>query len=232
MKVPWLTKEMISETASGLIADYEAMAGYPVRPPVPVEDIIERCLGLRLSFEDLETILGLNDVLGATYVGARRICINERLLEQSSEGRMIFTCAHEVGHWVLHRQYADVQTRQGSDHEVIVCRTRNARKRIEWQADYFAGCLLVPQREVVSAFHEAFERDSLVLHNLKSAIGPPVTFVDPCVENWPYIAAMVCEQGGFTNVSRHAMIIRLQELGLLVNLTDTPVGWRETSKAC
>jgi len=230
MKVPWLTKKIISETASGLIADYEAMAGYPVRPPIPVEDIIERYLGLRLSFEDLETILGLNDVLGATYVGAKQVCINERLLEQNSEGRMIFTCAHEVGHWVLHRQYADVQTRQGSDHEVIVCRTRNARKRIEWQADYFAGCLLVPQREVVNAFHEAFERDSLVLHNLKSSIGPPVTFVDPCVENWPYIAGMVCEEGGFTNVSRHAMVIRLQELGLLVNLTDTPVGWRESSK--
>ena len=51
MKVPWLTKERISEAASGLIADYEAMAGYPIRPPIPVEDIIEKFLGLRLSFE-------------------------------------------------------------------------------------------------------------------------------------------------------------------------------------
>jgi hypothetical protein len=231
MKVPWLTKERISEAASGLIADYEAMAGYPIRPPIPVEDIIEKFLGLRLSFEDLEKILGLKDVLGATYVDARQICINERLLEQSSEGRLIFTCAHEIGHWVLHRQYAEVQTRQASNHEVIVCRTRNARERIEWQADYFAGCLLVPQREVVNAFQKAFEKDVLVLHNLKSAIGPPITFVDPCVENWAHIAGMVCEEGGFTNVSRHAMIIRLQELGLLINLTDTPVGWRESYSA-
>jgi len=230
MKVPWLRKESISEAASGLVADYQAEAGYSITPPIPVEDIIEKYLGLRLSFEYLEAILGSKDVLGATYVGARRICINERLLEQSSEGRLIFTCAHEVGHWVLHRQYAGVQMRQGSNHEVIVCRTRNAGERIEWQADYFAGCLLVPQREVVNAFHKAFGRDTLVLHNLKSTIGPPITFVDPCVENWAYIAGMVCEEGGFTNVSRHAMIIRLQELGLLINLTDTPVGWRESSK--
>jgi len=232
MKVPWLVKEKIAKAASGLIADYEAVAGYPVAPPVPVEDIIERSLGLTLSFEDLETILGSKGVLGATYVGARLICINERLLEQGPEGRLIFTCAHEVGHWVLHRRYAQAAMRQASNGDVIVCRTGNARERIEWQADYFAGCLLMPQKDVVSAFHEAFARDALVLHNMKSAIGPPSLFVDPCVENWARIAAMVCEAGGFTNVSMHAMIIRLQELGLLINRTDAPVGWRESPTIC
>jgi hypothetical protein len=229
MKVPWLTKQRIVEAASGLIADYEAMAGYPVAPPIPVEDMIERLLGLKLSFEDLETILGSKGVLGATYVGARLICINERLLEQGPEGRLIFTCAHEVGHWVLHRRYAQVQTRQAVNRDVIVCRMGNARERIEWQADYFAGCLLMPQKEVVNAFRTAFERDALVLHNMKSTIGPPSPFVDPCVENWARIAAMMCEAGGFTNVSMHAMIIRLQELGLLINRTDAPVGWQESA---
>ena len=131
MKVPWLAKEKIAEAASGLIADYEAIAGYPVRPPIPVEDMIERSLGLKLSFEDLETILGSKGVLGATYVGARLICINERLLEQGPEGRMIFTCAHEVGHWVLHRRYAQAPTRQAANGDVIVCRMGNARERIE-----------------------------------------------------------------------------------------------------
>ena len=83
----------------------------------------------------------------------------------------------------------------------------------------------MPKSEVVRAFREAFGTGTLVLHNIKSTIGRPLVCIDPCVENWPYIAAQVCESGGFTNVSRHAMIIRLQELRLLVNLTPVPVGW-------
>jgi len=228
MKVPWLSKNQIEEAASRLISDYEVMAGCPVGPPIPVEEIIERHLGLKLSFEDLETILGSTGVLGATYVGARLICINERLLEQGPEGRLIFTCAHEVGHWVLHRPYAQKAMRQPSGGDVIVCRTGMGRERIEWQADYFAGCLLMPKEAVIRSFRHIFTRDALVLHNSKRTIGPPGTFFEPCVENWAHIAAVMCDAGEFTNVSMHAMIIRLQELQLLINRTDQAMGWQES----
>jgi len=102
MKVPWISKERIALKATELIKNFQALAGYTVKPPIPVEDIIERALGLRLLYEDLEKVFGSNDVLGATYVESGVICINERLFEHSSEGRLVFTCAHEVGHWVLH----------------------------------------------------------------------------------------------------------------------------------
>jgi len=232
MNVPWMAKERIAKAASGLIADYETMVGYRVTPPIPVEDMIERTLGLRLSFEDLESILGIEDVLGATYVGAGVICINERLLEQGPEGRLMFTCAHEAGHWVLHRRYARVPKRQSGKRDVIVCRSGNSMNRIEWQADYFAACLLMPQEDLIRAFRSIVEEEVLVIHNTHSTTGPPAPFVDPCVENWAYIAAMMCDAGGFTNVSRHAMVIRLQELGLVINLTDRTLGWRGSSAAC
>ena len=225
MKVPWLTKDEISEKASDLIADYQATTGLPIEPPIPVENMVEQYFKLKLSFEDLDEIMGLPDVLGATYVKARRVCINKKLLERGLEGRLEFTCAHEIGHWVLHRQYAEIQTRTESGGEVIVCRAKNTRAPIEWQADYFAGCLLLPRADVVRAFRKAFGTAALVLHNIKSSIGRSLVCIDPCVENWPHIADKVCECGGFTNVSKHAMIIRLQELGLLVNLTHVPVGW-------
>ena len=109
MKVPWISKEEIAQKAMDLLEAFQTMAGYMVKPPVPVEDIIERSLGLRLLYEDLEKMFGSNDVLGATYVESKVICINERLFEHSSEGRLVFTCAHEAGHWVLHRRYVDVE---------------------------------------------------------------------------------------------------------------------------
>ena len=227
MKVPWLSKAHISSESNRLIEGYEARTGRPVGPPVPVEDIIERHLGLTLSFDDLEAILEIEDVLGATYVGTRRISINERLFEDPGEGRLVFTCAHEVGHWILHRRYAAEAARTGRVSDAIVCRSKNAKAPAEWQADYFAACLLMPEADVRRAFDGIYGTGALVLHNLRRSIGrPAMTCIEPCAENWPFIASLVCDAGGFTNVSRQAMVIRLQDLGLLVNQTGAPLGWR------
>ena len=98
MKIPWMAKEEIALKASDLLKDFERNAEYAVKPPIPVEDIIERTLGVELRYVDLQKILGKDDVLGATYVASRVICVNERLFENGSEGRVAFTCAHESGH--------------------------------------------------------------------------------------------------------------------------------------
>ncbi len=68
IKVPWLTKNSIATAATGVIADYEEKIKRRVRPPIPVEKIIERGLSLKLGFSDLRKKLKLNDVLGATFV--------------------------------------------------------------------------------------------------------------------------------------------------------------------
>jgi len=226
MKVPWVSKEKIASRAMDLMEAFQAVAGYRVKPPIPVEDIIERSLGLRLLYEDLEKMFGSNDVLGATYVVSRVICINEKLFEHSSEGRLVFTCAHEVGHWVLHRQYADVEGRRNSKGEAIVCRLRNAKAPIEWQADYFAACLLMPEKEIREAFQKVCGPEPFVINNARSAVDERSQCEEPFVEQWPFIAAAMCEAGGFSNVSKQAMIIRLQDLGLLINKTSTEMNWQ------
>lgn len=226
MKVPWLSKDRIAYMASEITGNYAAMAGYRISPPIPVEDIIERYLGLRLSYDDLEEKLGVKDVLGATYVKSRLICINEKLFELSSEGRLVFTCAHEVGHWVLHRQYVDVQGRLGSKNEAIVCRLKDVKEPIEWQADCFAACLLIPEEEIREAFQKVCGQEPLVLDNVRGALGRGSRYGEPCIEHWPFIAAAMCEAGGFSNVSKQAMVIRLQELGLLINLTAVRMNWQ------
>ena len=165
-------------------------------------------------------------MLGATYVKSRLICVNEKLFEHGSEGRLVFTCAHEAGHWILHRRYVEVQERLGSGSEVIVCRSKDAKEPIEWQADYFAACLLMPEEEIREAFQEVCCQEPLVLHNVRSTIWRGSHGVEPCVEHWPFIAAVMCEAGGFSNVSKQAMIIRLQELGFLINLTTERMNWQ------
>ena len=226
MKVPWISKKEIAVKAMALIEDFQGRAGYRIRPPIPVEEIIERSLGLNLQYMDLSKIFGGRGVLGATYAESRLVCINERLFEHSSEGRRVFTCAHEAGHWVLHRRYVKTQDGDGSKNQAIVCTTANAKEPIEWQADYFASCLLMPEKEMKEAFQRACCPEPLVIRHAKSLSKAGYPCKEPFLEQWPYIAAAMCEAGGFSNVSRQAMIIRLQDLGLLINKTGLRMDWQ------
>ena len=223
MNVPWLSKETISRKATELIDGFQALAKYEVKPPIPVEDIIERYLGLSLLYNDLTKVFG-REVLGAVYAESRAICINERLFESSSEGRLVFTIAHEVGHWVLHRQYATEQSTAGTKSSEIVCKPGNAKEPIEWQADYFSSCLLMPEKEIREAFEKVCAPEPLIVRSSVTDSGEGSS-KQPYLEQWPFIAAAMCEAGGFPNVSKHAMIIRLQDLGLLVNKTKKKMDW-------
>ncbi len=107
--------------------------------------------------------------------------MNERLLDDRSEGRMCFTCAHEVAHWILHRPFVKTANRSSPEGDAIVCRSVDAKKPIEWQADFFAACLLMPEAEVRESFSKPFGIEPLELHNVKSSFrGSPLCF-DPSV---------------------------------------------------
>ncbi len=70
--------------------------------PIPAESWIEGPLGIRFGIEDLSQ-LGA-DVLGAAFLQNREMLISEALL--AHEARFRFTCAHELGHFVLHGKLA------------------------------------------------------------------------------------------------------------------------------
>jgi hypothetical protein len=89
----------------------------------------------------------------------------------------------------------------------------------------------MPEQAVREAFCVVCGVKPLELYNIKSAFRVNSLYFDPSVESWPYIAAAVCEAGYFTNVSKQAMIIRLQGLGLLVNLTDVQLGWSRSRQS-
>jgi Zn-dependent peptidase ImmA (M78 family) len=226
IRVPYLQKHKIAEVSTRVISAYQAKVGHRIEPPVPVEDIIERLLNVKLDYVDFEETLGITGVLGATYIHKKIISINEKLLTDQSEGRLAFTCSHEIGHWVLHRKFIHSTGNAGKKKDSIICRTKNAKLPVEWQADYFASCLLMSEECVKRAYHRTYGPQPLVLHNVNSAYSGPLYF-DPCVKNWHLIALAVIESGGFTNVSKEAMIIRLQDLGLVVNETDSRIAWRK-----
>ncbi len=89
---------------------------------------------------------------------AARILPLEKLIEINEDlpqlrgGFGESTIAHEIGHWVLHIDTEKVNSysrlkQKGVDVKVkpFLCRNGDSLARIEWQAQYFAGCLLMPQ---------------------------------------------------------------------------------------
>lgn len=222
MKVPWLSKKAISLSAGDTLARYEAASGRRLTPPIPVEELIEFGLNLSLAFEDLRGKLKMDDVLGATFVESRKVSVDISLDRPEAEGRLCFTLAHEAGHWVMHREFLHSAQRSGGS---VLCRTRDAKKPVEWQADHFASCLLMPEPFVREAFSLVCGSGPLVLHNVKSAYAGPIC-LDPCADNWPAIADCVRRAGHFSNVSKHAMIIRLVGMGLVRNETGATLCWK------
>jgi Zn-dependent peptidase ImmA (M78 family) len=99
------------------------------------------------------------------YFDDRQIVIDESLdpeLNPRKEGRYRFTLAHEGGgHWRLHRYLFERRADQGSlfngvTAPSVICRSSQAKERAEWQADFYASCLLMPRDLLVLAWQEHF----------------------------------------------------------------------------
>lgn len=90
--------------------------------------LIER-LGIRVAFKNLS--LEQIDAVTEKLNGRQYIVINTH---NRSSVRIRFNLAHELGHVLLHSRYLERDISNSSN-----------RKRIEWEANYFAGCLLMPE---------------------------------------------------------------------------------------
>ena len=121
---------------------------------LPVDaSVIAEFLGLDLVWDNIP-----DDAQGAI---AARILPLEKLIEinenipQLKGGFGESTIAHEIGHWVLHidvemvERYIRLKQKGiGVQVKPFLCRSSNLA-RIEWQAQYFAGCLLMPQHILI-----------------------------------------------------------------------------------
>ncbi|WP_431051576.1 ImmA/IrrE family metallo-endopeptidase [Roseateles sp. L2-2] len=142
------------------------------------------------------------------------------LLSDSGQsiGRERFTFAHELGHLLLrHGMFLRAELCDEADHLNAVRRIDDgsAIGRMEFQANQFASCLLMPRQAFLEAFIRAM--DHLDLRRRGSA---PL-----------YVDAQPCNIGHFLTVtnrlmfafgaSRAAVAIRLSSLGLMKDVRRT-----------
>ena len=238
--VPYLSDEVIERDAAALLAEYARARGVTVRPPIPIEDIVEKHLKLRVEFDDTHKLFGIPrdpecdaDILGAIFLDEARIVIDESLDPEENpamEGRYRFTLAHEaVGHWRLHRHLFAKDPAQaflfgGRAAPSFVCRSSDAMKREEWQANFAASCGLMPRNSVIETWRERFGDTNARILKRKNRINLPSDASGEMAE----VCRSINEQRNdeamnefarpFAEkylVSMVAMRIRLERLGLL-----------------
>ena len=172
LKVAYVSDEAIEKDAQALLADYAQARGIAIEAPIPIDDIIEKHLRIGIEFDDTHRLFGVPrsgigldpDILGAIFFDHKRIVIDESLdpdANPAKEGRYRYTAAHEVGHWRLHRGLFGKNPAQTSLLEPnpvpsVVCRTSQAKERIEFQADLYASCVLMPRKLVFATWDAAF----------------------------------------------------------------------------
>jgi len=233
MSFSYYNDEALETIARKVISKYDPSLLYKPSP-IPVEGIMEKVYGLNLEFQYIrkngrilgETIFEDAEIPiyeygnGGGYklilVKAGTVIIDASLLhERSSNGRLRFTCAHELAHWVIDRKYFmqlgetanlsydstntdfaekfidyDIMHHKTECDNIIVekfVRSSNTSDAIERQANRMASRILMPKCTLKPAFYQ-------VRDNTSQAVS--------------YLAALY-------GVSKHAMQIRLEEMGLL-----------------
>lgn len=145
----FISKIEIEASALDIWLKMEATPKYAPQLPVDASRVAE--------FLDLDLVW---DTIPDDEQGqiAARILPLEKLIEinenipQLRGGFGESTIAHEIGHWVLHIDSQEVERyirlqQKGLNVQVepLLCRSSQHLEGIEWQAQYFAGCLLMPQ---------------------------------------------------------------------------------------
>lgn len=235
--VPFLHQKQIEREADLLLEEYGIKFVPVTAPPVPVDSIAELHLALALEYLDMKSLFPGADVHGAIWFQQARIGIDQSLdpdANPSRRGRYHFTLAHEVGHWRLHRQHFTSNPSQltlfadGSPQPEVVCRSNAGSEPVEWQANAFASCLLMPRKLVYAAWAEFRGPDdrSVAISELRKLYADA-----SAVEPWYRHGQLAADQESQDlamkqefcrplaeafQVSPEAMRIRLEHLGLLV----------------
>lgn len=208
-KIDILSRDQIDNEVEKFLIKYRPSA-LKKATKLDLENIIENDLNLEIDYQNLDE---KHQILGATifkdgYMNVynngkkelKKFCKNTMVFDiklsedYKQEGRFLFTLAHEIGHWILHRKHFFIDEQQQSIFDLledenrdnfIICVKRNesemlyVRKKtpeewIEWQADNFASSLLMP-KDIFKTTYEHLKEENMdkeqILRELSNIFG-------------------------------------------------------------
>lgn len=126
-----------------------------------IAETVADSLDLNIMWESI-TADKTGKIAAMIFPTKQMIIINSNVSEFEKNGFRQSTIAHEIGHWILHinseavEKYIDRDegiTEVGKQPQPFLCRSIQSSQasKIEWQAQYFAGCLLMPEYKLMDA---------------------------------------------------------------------------------
>lgn len=182
---------------------------------------IKKTYNIEIEYDPTINALFASDIKGYCNPKKGIIYLNETIIETESH---LFTIAHEFGHILLHtdtglkqKDYDKMESSQFNldteKHELT-----NDKNWLEWQANQFAACLLMPKDAVLLR---------LIIWQLSNGISKTGTvFLDnqPC--NKADYSNMITSLSEFFNVSKATVKYRMESLGLIRYCKNNPIDWR------
>lgn len=165
MRTPYYREQALEGIAREVIAAYDPNLYYGVPRMIPIEDIIEaqgitleyQCLrktGCVLGetiFDDGGAIIYDYDIPGYTVIAVKggTILIDSSLCrEDASTGRLRFTCAHELAHWLLHKRlYSGTGESAAMMTGTNIVRTQNSA--LEMQANLLGSSIVAEKYQIM-----------------------------------------------------------------------------------
>lgn len=144
-QMPFLGKAEIARRVEELLDEC-----WDGKYPVDIESVCDYLGIALLPVRNLAHTFQVDAFLAADF---KTIFVDEEGYERESY-RYRFSVAHELGHYVLHRDYCSSRV---ESYEEWLGLSQNANSGyVEFQANYFAGSLLVPENELVGVLNEEF----------------------------------------------------------------------------
>ena len=200
--------DKIESRSLDLLSSYKSDKGIELGNYIDPIDILEY-LGYDIDYvRGKYPSKGESAVYGALDTDRKVVEINHDV--SFNEGMENFTLAHEIGHIILHTD-GKKQNRSGNTCSII---DNDQRSSDEEDADRFAAYLLMPTENIKQVFKRVQGRPlylkkkpSFFLLKKGSRRKSAIVFADKIIK-----------EGGFTNVSKLAMVNRLIGMGLIRGL--------------
>lgn len=195
-------KEVLETIARRALLEYDPCLLYEPCA-IPVELIIEKRFDLTLEYHYIRKngrVLGetvfLDTPIPIFNSEARKyelapikggtIIVDASLLNIRNDGRLRYTCAHELAHWLIHKDFY-IRLGETAAMTKTISKSSEADMTIERQADRLGSYLLMPSGLIKKAFHRGSRLPDESINTLADQFG----------------------------VSRQAMKIRLTEMRLI-----------------
>lgn len=211
-----LSRYQIDSIASSFIASFNAdvVKDYLSTPLNQAINFLKEKHGLEVDYKNIVDARG-EEILGYYDVAINKIYINNTLVDTP---RLPFVIAHEIGHFILHRNLKIHKTKYNNFKDVHFnffqqsYSLTNPKNWIEWQANCFASCLLMPKEAILL-------RLVIIQHQLGiSKSGKIYLDSQPC--NIFAYREILNKLSEHFKVAKISVEYRLNDLGLVIRALD------------